>query len=53
MNEQTQKSGKQNLILKNFIQASVSLCLKAKRVPLAHQGAVLLSTWQISRCQSD
>ena len=35
MNEQTHKNGQQNLLLKNFIQISISLCLKAKRTPLA------------------
>ena len=53
MNEQTDKNGQQNILLKNFIQVSVSLCLKAKRVPLAHRGAVWLSKWRNSRCQSN
>ena len=52
MNKQTDKNGQQNILLKNVIQASVILCLKAKRVPLAHRGAVWLSTWRNSRCQS-
>ena len=42
--EKTHKNGQQNLLLKNFIQISVSLCLKAKRLPLAHRRAVWLST---------
>ena len=53
MNEQTHKNGQQNIPLKNFAQMSVSLCLKAKRIPLAHRGAVWLSTWRNSRCQSN
>ena len=40
MNEETDKNGQQNILLKDFIQISVSLCLKSKRVPLAHRGAV-------------
>ena len=47
------KIDKKIILLKNFIQISVSLCLKAKRVPLAHRGAVWLSTWRNSRCQSN
>ena len=47
MNEQTHKNGQQNL-LKNVIQISVSLCLKAKRLPLANRGAVWLSTFMMS-----
>ena len=41
MNEETDKNG-QNILLKKFIQVSVSLFLKAKRVPLAHRGAIWL-----------
>ena len=38
MNEQTHKNGQHNLLSKNFIQISISLCLKAKRVPfIAHR----------------
>ena len=43
MNKHTYKNGQQNFYLKYFIQISVSLCLKAKRVALAHRGAVWLS----------
>ena len=53
MNGQTHKNGQQNLILKNFIRISVSLCLKAKRGQLAHRGAAWLSAWRNSRCQSN
>ena len=35
MNKQTHKNGQQNLMSKNFIQISVSLYLKAKRVPFS------------------
>ena len=38
------KNEQQSVLLKTFIHISVSLCLKAKRVPLAHQEAVWLST---------
>ena len=43
MNEQTHKNGHQNILLNKIIQISVSLCLNAKRVPLAHRVAVWLS----------
>ena len=41
------KTGQQNLLLKNFIQISISLCLKAKRVPfIAHRGRSVLDEIQ-------
>ena len=47
MNKQTDKNGVKNIILKNFIQVSVSLCLKAKGVLLAHREAVWLGKGEI------
>ena len=43
------KWDKQNILLKHIIQISVSLCLKAKRIPLGHQGAVWLSTEHMAK----
>ena len=44
MNEQTHKNGQHSLLLKNFTQISISLRLKAKRVPfIEHRGRAVSS----------